>query len=401
LKGTTAERDGVRYAKKGPPYQRLQRKSIAYNPSDLKQIAYAAVGKFRQLVFCLAWALLFGTALGIRVDGQAQNPVPPNGPIRVTTKEVTVPVTVTDRHGEVVLDLSQNDFHVFDDGIEQQIDHWELGGNPLAVAVVIETSSRLQAMMPVIHGMGVVFTQTVMALDGEAAVITYDSTADVREPFTSDQDAVEKAIEETKFEAPQMSLYDGMATAVRLLSQQPTKWRRIMLVIGESQDTGSSATLGQVVRNAERADIAIYAVGPSSSAIDLRSIGKGVTPLKLRHLPPITTTQCIDVLGNPCFDLATPALWLLERGTNEIRHHQLEVAADATGGSVYSVLRQSALVTALDQIGGELHAQYILSYRPQAAAPTGFHTIRVSVSRPEVVIRARPGYFFTGRPASN
>jgi VWFA-related protein len=359
------------------------------------------VGKFQQLAFCVAWALLFGAALGIPVVGQAQNGVPSNGPIRVTTKEVTVPVTVTDRHGEAVLDLSQNDFHVFDDGIEQQIDHWELGGNPLAVAVVIETSSRLQAMMPVIHGMGAVFTQTVMALDGEAAVITYDSTADVRESFTSDQDAVEKAIKETKFEVPQMSLYDGMATAVRLLSQQPTRWRRIMLVIGESQDTGSSATLSQVVRDAERADIAIYAVGASSSAIDLRSTGKGVTPLKLRHLPPITTTQCIDVRGNPCLDLATPALWLLERGTNEIRHHQLEVAADATGGVVYSALRESALVTALDQIGGDLHAQYILGYRPQAAAPIGFHTIRVSVSRPGVVIRARPGYFLTDSLASN
>src|ERR1700679_1541471 len=109
-----------------------------------------------------------------------------NNEIRVSTDEVVVPVTVTDATGEFVLDLFQQDFHVFDNGVEQTIDRWDLGGDPLTVVLVLETSTRLQEMIPVIHSLGSIFTETVMALSGEAAVVTYDSGVDVRHPFPQD-----------------------------------------------------------------------------------------------------------------------------------------------------------------------------------------------------------------------
>jgi hypothetical protein len=77
-----------------------------------------------------------------------------NGQIRVATNEVIVPVTVTDASGEFVRDLSQKDFHAFDDGVEQTIDHWDAGGDPLAIVLVLETSSRLHGMIPVISRAG-------------------------------------------------------------------------------------------------------------------------------------------------------------------------------------------------------------------------------------------------------
>lgn len=360
-----------------------------------------------------AWASIAFMALTLGARTRAQNrsgPAPQQKPptakteIRVVTNEVTVPVTVTDKSGEFVLDLQQKDFHVFDDGVPQTIDHWELGGDPLAVALVIETSSRVHAMIPAIHSLGIIFTQTVMALDGEAAVITYDSDVQVPQPFTTDHDAVEKAVVNAKFEAPEMSLYDGMAKAVQMLAAQPKRWRRIMLVVGESQDDDSRTNLRQVMRDAELADISIYVVGPSSTAADIRGFNEGITPLKLPHLPVIRGAgPCAQRLPGggtvPCVDLATPALWLLERGTNEIRHHQLEVAAAATGGIDYRAWRDSTLREALDRIGGELHAQYILTYRPNAPRAVGFHGITVSVSRPGVIVRARPAYYVG--PAAN
>ncbi|MGH9736520.1 MAG: VWA domain-containing protein [Candidatus Acidiferrales bacterium] len=322
----------------------------------------------------------------------------PQNQIRVVTNEITVPVTVTDKTGDFVLDLEQKDFRIYDDGGPQTIDHWELGGDPLAVALLIETSSRIHAYIPTIHDMGGIFTQTVMALDGEAAVITYDSNVKVRQPFTKDDDAVAKAIVDTKFEAPEMSLYDGMAKAVQLLSIQPTTWRRIMLIVGESEDDASTAKLGPVLRDAEHADISIYAVGPSSSAADIRGFNQGVTPLKLPHLPPITTKPPPpDPMGRSRFDVGTPMMWLLERGTNEIKHHELEVAAAATGGIDYRAMRNSALLDAVDRIGGELHAPYVLTYRPNAPRSIGYHSIEVVVSRPKLTVRARPAYYFGPR----
>jgi hypothetical protein len=63
--------------------------------------------------------------------------------ICVHSNEVVVPVTVLNNRGEQVLDLAQKDFHVFDNGAEQPIDHWDMAGDPLAVALVLETSTRI------------------------------------------------------------------------------------------------------------------------------------------------------------------------------------------------------------------------------------------------------------------
>lgn len=351
----------------------------------------------KRIVRCWSLGLLTAPLPHFAVgQGQANPPpvrAPVRGQIRVTTNEVVVPVTVTDRSGEFILDLSQKDFRVFDDAAEQNIDHWDLGGDPLAVALVIETSSRLSVMAPVIHGMGSIFTETVMALDGEAAVITYDSTVEVRQPFTQDHDAVEKAIAQAKFQAPEMRLYDGMAASVALLKAEPTNRRRILLILGESQDSGSAANLGQVVRDADNANIAIYAVGPSSVGADLRANNKEATPLKVGKLPTMTTKPCIDIGGHQCFDLVTPAMRLLELGTNSIKNHQLEVAAAATGGIHYGAFRNSTLRDALDKIGAELHAQYIVGYRSNPERGAGFHAIKVTVSRSDGLVRTRPGYY--------
>jgi Ca-activated chloride channel homolog len=315
--------------------------------------------------------------------------------IRAVTNEIVVPVTVTDSRGEFVLELEQRDFRVFDDGAEQTIDHWDLGGDPLSVALLIETSSRLQTLAPVIHATASIFTETVMALGGKAAVLSYDSTVEVRQPFTPDHEAVAKAIAQTKFDVPEMRLYDGMAEAIDILKAQPANRRRIMLIFGESQDNGNTSTLKQVARNAAQNNISIYAVGPSSAAADMRGHTTEAVPLKLPKLPPITSKPCMDpVTGHPCsLDLVAPAFWLLERGTNEISYHQLDIAAAATGGIHYGAARDSAIRNALDKIGGELHAQYIVSYRPQGERSVGYHRISVTVSRPGVSVRARPGYY--------
>lgn len=322
--------------------------------------------------------------------------------IRVQTNEVVAAITVHDKRGNLVLDLAQTDFHVFDNGVEQKIDRWDLGGDALAVALVLETSSHIGMMAPTIHGMGSIFTETVMAQNGRAAVITYDSTVNVRQGFTEDHDDIARVINGVEFEAPEMRLYDAMAEAVELLKSQRVHYRRVMLIVGESQDIGSDAKLGLVLRDAELANIAIYAVGPSSTSADLRFgttglySGDKLPPIELpKPLPTVSSHgPGEDPSHRPYFDLVTPAIWLMTRGTNEIKNHQLEIAAAATGGVHYRAIRDSTVHSALDRIGSELHAQYVLSYRPSPAEQTaGFHEVKVTVDRPEVTVRTRPGYF--------
>ena len=303
--------------------------------------------------------------------------------------EVIVPVTVTDKKGELVLDLVQTDFHIFDKGVEQSIQRFDIDADPLAVALVVDTNVRLRAMTPVIQGMGSIFTQSVMALSGEATVITCGSTVEVSQPFTMDQDAAEKAIANIQFDSSDSNLYDAMARGLELLKAQPSPYRRILLVVGQSQDSHSYAKLSQVMREAQLQNVVIYAIGPSSTSGDLR-YGKNESPgqrppptLKLPKLPPIAGVSPYTAM----------AIWLLTRGTNEISNHQLEVAAASTGGVHYRAIRDETIRTALDRIGGELHAQYVLSYAPSVDPPAGFNEIKVTVSRPDVAIRARPGYY--------
>src|ERR1700761_8705217 len=79
---------------------------------------------------------------------QTIEPPSANNEIRVRANEVVVPVSVTDRSGELVLDLAQKDFRVFDEGVAQTIVHFDLSGDPLAVALVLETSSHIRMMAP-------------------------------------------------------------------------------------------------------------------------------------------------------------------------------------------------------------------------------------------------------------
>ncbi len=301
--------------------------------------------------------------------------------IRVGTKEVVAAVTVTNKKREPFVGLTQTDFHVFDDGIEQTIDHWDVADDPFAVVLVIETSEHIQMILPAVRKTGGIFTETVMALSGEAAVVTYDDTVDIRQPFTTDHESIETAIEKVEVGPQGMRLYDAMARANSLLEAQPSNWRRVMLVIGEAQDGGSNRKLGEVLRDAQLANVSIYTIGVSTISADLRYGSK-----RHRFVSPPPE-------GSP--DLGALAMWLVEFGTNAAHNHALEVSAAATGGTHYRTLKDHTIQNALDDIGGELHTQYNLSYQPGADAQPGYHEIRVTVTRPDAIVRTRPGYFLT------
>jgi hypothetical protein len=70
--------------------------------------------------------------------------------------------------------------------------------------------------------------------------------------------------------------------------------------------------------------------------------------------------------------------------------------ARSSGGMTTGFLRKEGLEKALQSIGTDLHAQYLLSFQPDANAVAEFHTIRVEVKgRPELVVRTRAGYWKT------
>src|ERR1019366_8316701 len=62
----------------------------------------------------------------------------PDNAIRVRVALVSAPVAVSDAKGELLLDLQQKDFHVFDSGVEQTIENFDMGGERLSAVLVFE-----------------------------------------------------------------------------------------------------------------------------------------------------------------------------------------------------------------------------------------------------------------------
>jgi Ca-activated chloride channel family protein len=292
--------------------------------------------------------------------------------IRSRVNEVTAPVTVRDPKGEMVFDLRQDNFRVYDNGAEQKIDHFDVGGDPLSIVLVIESSSHIEPMFPSIKHAGIVFTETVMALTSEAAVISYDSTVDLHQKFTTDPDSVQYALEHLPLGVSDAHLYDAMAKGIAMLDERPAVRRRIMLVVGESQDTGSENRLGEVLRQAQLANVTIYSIGLSTAMADLRK-----KPDHVNEYP----------------DLLALAVWLVKTGKNALTTNSLAVASEATGGLHVATMKDRSIEKAIDEIGGELHAQYTIGYRPHDEDPEGYHEIKVVVDRAKVSVRTRPGYY--------
>jgi len=85
-----------------------------------------------------------------------------------------------------------------------------------------------------------------------------------------------------------------------------------------------------------------------------------------------------------------------------VKDHVLEVAATATGGAHLAAFKDRSIEKAIDEIGGELHSQYTISYTPTGADRPGYHEIKVTILQgklKDLKVRARPGYYL-GPPES-
>lgn len=335
--------------------------------------------------------------------------------VHVEVALVNTPVTVRDSRGQMVHNLEAANFRVTDNGVTQQISHFDLGGDPISMVILVETSSRIAPILPQIQKTGLLLTETVMASTGEAALISFDDGVDKLLDFTSNSGEIEKTIAHLGEGTSGSRLYDAMAIGVEMLSGQPQAApdkpgrRRVLLILSEATDIGSSAELGAVLRQAQLANVAIYSVGLSTTSAMLRGKPKDTRPqvsppgtFPLPPLPGTVATPTTEDQRNGNIDLMAAARWAVQHIHDQVKGHALEVAATATGGAHLAAFKDRSIETAIDEIGGELHSQYTLSYAPTGSAAAGYHEIKVSILRNDakkLKVRARLGYYL-GEPES-
>ena len=339
---------------------------------------------------------------------QQQQRKPPDQSIRVRVNLVNAPVVVRDTKGELVLDLEENNFRIFDNGAQQKIEGFDVGGAPLSVVIVMETSSRIQALLPAVRRTGILFTETVIGESGDAAVIGYDDEVRHLQDFTSDHDAIEKSIANLKPGSSGTRLYDALSTAVNMLQSRPEARRRVIITVAEAVDGGSESKLGEVLRDAQLANITIYSVGLSSTEAQARGEQKNgqipsATPpgvFGAPGMPGTPQTPTTEAERNSGVDIMSLATWVVQHAEAVVKERPLEVATAATGGLYESTVKDASIEKAIDNIGGELHAEYTISYRPTGTNAGGYHEIRIQVIDARGLnVRSRPGYFL-GNPGA-
>src|SRR5271154_3819635 len=114
--------------------------------------------------------------------------------IKVQTIQVNEPVTVRDSAGEMVHNLQVVDFRVSDNGVEQKITYFDVGGDAISLMVLVETSSRIDSVLPDLRRSGILLSQAVMGPNAEAAVIGFNDSVDKLQDFTTSADAIEKTM---------------------------------------------------------------------------------------------------------------------------------------------------------------------------------------------------------------
>jgi VWFA-related protein len=323
---------------------------------------------------------------------------------------VNAPVTVRDSKDQMVTSLEAKDFQLTDHGVAQTITHFDVGGDPISLVVVVETSSRVAPMLPAIQKSGIVITETILGANGEAAVLGFNDSIDKLLPFSKNAEEVRSSIWHLQAGTSGSRLYDAMNVAVEMLTglPEPTATtpgrRRIMLVIAEATDYGSQAKLGEVLRKAQLQNITIYSVGLSTTRALLQAEPKqnhtDIAPPGTYPLPPIPGQPPLpeeeDPRLNNTVDLMALAVWAVSHIADKVSAHALEIAAVATGGAHFAAFKDRTIEKAIDEIGGELHTQYTLGYSPTDTSAAGYHEIKVSLLDPKyknLKLRSRPGYY--------
>lgn len=285
----------------------------------------------------------------------------PEARIRVDVELVNLFVTVRDRQGRPVPDLTQDDFRVFEDGRRQQLDYFARDTSlPLTIALLLDTSGSQRNLLADEQAAAIRFLDRTLRSGDEAMVVTFDVQVSLQEDFTADRATLERAVRRARIRMPEEArgasgssaggtvLYDAIARTCReRLAQR--RGRKALVILTDAEDTGSRISREEALAIAQQYDAILHFV--------------------------LITQRSGFGFGKQ----------------NEKTARQL---ASATGGRVVPAAYAADLGPAFEQIAEELRSQYILGYAPLNRARDGrWRKLQVETARRGLRVLTRSGYF--------
>jgi Ca-activated chloride channel family protein len=288
--------------------------------------------------------------------------------LKVETNLVTIPVSVYDRNGLYIPGLRQQDFRVFEDGVEQEIAYFGTQNKPFTVALVLDTSPSTQYKIDEIHRAAASFVDHLGPEDS-VMVIEFNSSVKIQTEPTKDREKIRKAIYKAKF-GQGTSLYNAVDEAIRKRLGKITGRKAVVLFTDGVDTTSRKNNYDGTLAYAEESDSLIFPIYYNTY---------GDTP---------QAGYTTDIFGDP----------VLIRGASAEEYalgkKYLEDLADATGGRVFRPdATPGGLTAAFEGIAEELRRQYNIGYVPSSEGTVGQRKqIKVRVGRPNLVVRSRDSY---------
>jgi len=312
--------------------------------------------------------------------------------LRVETSLVTVPVSVLDRQGRFISNLKQEDFRIFENGVEQSVAYFEPAEKPFTVALLLDTSASTHFHLEDIREAAIAFAKQLRPQD-RVLIVSFSDEVLLLTEATNDLNLVETVIDENVNPGNSTRLYDAVDLTIRERMNK-VKGRKAIVLFTDGVDTSSQqATYHSTLNEVDELDALIYPIQYDTTDYlnAMQNNGTVTVVTTSRGLfGSSTSTQTYNAPVNN--GVAIPGTSKADYARADRYLHAL---ADKTGGRLLQANDPKQLAEAFSRIAEELRRQYSLGYYPKteaAAGPDGRRQIRVKVKQGNLAVKARDSY---------
>src|ERR1700739_4034120 len=284
---------------------------------------------------------------------QAPGTVPQGtGKISLNVNLVVLHTSVLDDRGKFVEGLTQENFRVYEDKVEQKLSIFKREDIPVSMGLGIDNSGSMREKRPRVNEAALTLVQSSNPQD-EVFVVNFndDFYLDLDKDFTNSIPELKEALERIDARGS-TALYDAIIGSLDHL-KKGSKEKKVLLIVTDGEDNTSRNTLEKTVREIQKTDTVVYTIG---------------------------------LLGQESKKSAKTA------------RRALTTIAQASGGVAYFPENVEDVHAICEQVAHDIRHQYTLAYYPSNGARDGtFRTVRVDVIPPrgrgKLVARTRNGYY--------
>ena len=305
--------------------------------------------------------------------------------IIVNSNLVILPVTVKDRSGNLVPDLSRDEFRVFEDKVEQKIDVFTAEAFPLSMIILLDNdlkdkdANQVRTSLEAIVG--------GLSLEDEAFVCRFDQFFHPGKGFTSDRDLLLTELQRTKLDSQPSTSPAGGGIANgpsinghSVIGDQPNMASATMNIRGQTTKALDDAVFGaaQLLHDRPRNRRKLILL-----VSDGANGGKKTNKMNYDSVVKTLLHDNIEV-----YSVAVASAFL------ERKFSRLVDYAHDSGGEVYFAAKRETLEDLYSRISEEARNQYTIAYVPRGTDRSAdFHSLEVRVKREGLTIKTRDKYY--------